>query len=652
MKVGVRRSVVRRVMLCTVAVGLVATVLAVVPVTPAGATETDPVLASFAFDLEGFQDMLLVESTDRLFITGGETDDTLLVTDLVGNEISRTTGLAGVRQMAYDPVNNWVWIAVADGAAVRAHDAGTGAFARRVSLPAGMCPSAIALAGGADVTVGNETLVVSSECDDRLVVLDLADFTVDVHSGYPDVLQLAPSPPPEQPGRVVMLDETAVRVLSFQATPTELYSLAVSATTIATSSKGPRRIAIGTGTDVNTLSYPTLVVEDTFALDMEPIALEWTRQPAVVSVDLEQVVGLRPSTSGAFWGFPVAPAIPYPNGIQAHSDGRIFIAAELPPDPGGGGDPDPGGGGGDPGGGGGGVITPGEGENPASLSGTVTGTAPAAAGHVPATLEVRLLDDEHDVVAVDSVTFGSGAYSFTTVQPGTYYLEFHALTDGATEGFFGERHSDRRLLAKTTSTAVVLSSDEDAVVNAVLSPLFYDMFGSVFYADILWMGNTGITQGCNPPTNTLYCGADAVTRGQMAAFLVRALGLTATGTIDFVDDNGSIFEADIEKLAAAGITKGCNPPSNTKFCPDSPVTRGQMAAFLVRALALTATGSVDFVDDNGSVFEADIEKLATAGITLGCNPPANSKFCPDALVTRGQLAAFLNRAVADLWPSG
>jgi hypothetical protein len=113
----------------------------------------------------------------------------------------------------------------------------------------------------------------------------------------------------------------------------------------------------------------------------------------------------------------------------------------------------------------------------------------------------------------------------------------------------------------------------------------------------------------------------------------------------FSDDNDSVFEADIEWLATEGITQGCNPPANTRFCPDDPVTRGQMAAFLVRALAYTDRGTVDFTDDNGSVFEADIERLATEGITFGCNPPANTRFCPDDPVTRGQMAAFLKRAL-------
>jgi hypothetical protein len=66
---------------------------------------------------------------------------------------------------------------------------------------------------------------------------------------------------------------------------------------------------------------------------------------------------------------------------------------------------------------------------------------------------------------------------------------------------------------------------------------------------------------------------------------VRALGLTDAGDVDFTDDNDSIFETDIEKLATAGITKGCNPPDNDRFCPDRAVTRGQMAAFLNRSSA-------------------------------------------------------------------
>jgi hypothetical protein len=70
----------------------------------------------------------------------------------------------------------------------------------------------------------------------------------------------------------------------------------------------------------------------------------------------------------------------------------------------------------------------------------------------------------------------------------------------------------------------------------------------------------------------------------MAAFLVRARGYTNDGGGDrFIDDNGLVFERDIDRLATAGVTKGCNPPKNDRFCPNDPVTRAQMAAFLHRA---------------------------------------------------------------------
>ncbi|MCP4308497.1 MAG: hypothetical protein GY788_27200 [bacterium] len=132
----------------------------------------------------------------------------------------------------------------------------------------------------------------------------------------------------------------------------------------------------------------------------------------------------------------------------------------------------------------------------------------------------------------------------------------------------------------------------------------------------------------------------------MAAFLHRALdGLVAPvgDPIDFVDDDDSVFVGDIAWLSATGITKGC---AVDRYCPDRAVTRGQMAAFLVRALGYTNDDGGDlFADDNDSIFETDIDRLAAANVTRGCNPPANDWFCPASQVTRGQMAAFLHRAL-------
>ncbi len=175
---------------------------------------------------------------------------------------------------------------------------------------------------------------------------------------------------------------------------------------------------------------------------------------------------------------------------------------------------------------------------------------------------------------------------------------------------------------------------------------FVDDDGNTHEGYIEAIAAEGITKGCNPPTNDRYCPGDSVTRGQMAAFLVRALDLPAGQTDLFGDDDGSVFEDDIDRLATAGITKGCNPPDNDRYCPDDPVTRGQMAAFLVRAFGYEqGAGSDSFGDDDGSVFEDDIDLLATAGITKGCNPPDNDRFCPDDLVRRDQMASFLGRAL-------
>ena len=176
---------------------------------------------------------------------------------------------------------------------------------------------------------------------------------------------------------------------------------------------------------------------------------------------------------------------------------------------------------------------------------------------------------------------------------------------------------------------------------------FVDDDDSVFQTAIEWLALEGITKGCNPPVNDLFCPERSVSRGEMAAFLVRAMGyVDGGGGNRFVDDDDSVFESAIDKLAAAGVTEGCNPPVNDRFCPERSVSRGEMAAFLVRAMGYVDDGGGNrFVDDDGSVFESAVDKLATAGVTQGCNPPVNDRFCPDDNVIRGQMAAFLNRAL-------
>jgi hypothetical protein len=179
---------------------------------------------------------------------------------------------------------------------------------------------------------------------------------------------------------------------------------------------------------------------------------------------------------------------------------------------------------------------------------------------------------------------------------------------------------------------------------------FTDIGESIHRDDIEYLTGLGIALSCADGPS-LYCPDDPMQRQDIAAFLARALDLPAAETDFFVDDNGLPTEADINRIAAAGITKGCNPPANDRFCPDDTVTRGQMAAFLVRAWQLTDPGAGDwFTDDDRSVFENDIDRLATSGMTKGCNPPTNDRYCPTRKVTRAETASFIARALRDLSP--
>ena len=175
---------------------------------------------------------------------------------------------------------------------------------------------------------------------------------------------------------------------------------------------------------------------------------------------------------------------------------------------------------------------------------------------------------------------------------------------------------------------------------------FSDDNGNVHEGNIEAIAAQGITKGCNPPANDRFCPDASVTRGQMAALLGRGLDLPTSSTDFFSDDDGSLFEVDINRLAAAGITRGCNPPANDAYCPDADITRGEMAAFLVRAFGYSNTGGGGaFVDTSGSAFAADIDRLASVGVTKGCNPPDNDRYCPDDDVQRDQMASFLARAL-------
>lgn len=164
---------------------------------------------------------------------------------------------------------------------------------------------------------------------------------------------------------------------------------------------------------------------------------------------------------------------------------------------------------------------------------------------------------------------------------------------------------------------------------------FTDIADSRFRDDIVWLAEEGITTGCSA---TRFCPDGQVLRDQMATFLRRAEGLSAATQDWFTDDSTSAHQDSINRVAEAGVTRGC---ATERYCPKRLVTRGQMASYLARAMDLPATSNDYFNDDDGTAHEDAINRIAAAGITPGCAP---NRFCPTGDVTRAQMAAFLHRA--------
>jgi hypothetical protein len=159
------------------------------------------------------------------------------------------------------------------------------------------------------------------------------------------------------------------------------------------------------------------------------------------------------------------------------------------------------------------------------------------------------------------------------------------------------------------------------------------------------LAESGITGGCGGGN---FCPEDPVTRAHMAVWLERGMNGSgfdpppATGTY-FLDVSVDYWAAAwIEQLYRDGITSGCG---GGNYCPASSVIRAQMAVFLLRAkhgAGYTPPPPSGLFDDVGLDHWAVawIEQLAREGITSGCG---GGNYCPEAKVTRAQMAVFLVR---------
>ena len=197
---------------------------------------------------------------------------------------------------------------------------------------------------------------------------------------------------------------------------------------------------------------------------------------------------------------------------------------------------------------------------------------------------------------------------------------------------------------------LVTLTNTDGLSGTLANGWFADFLdvdqGDIFHDDVEKLIRNAVTAGCGAGN---YCRNDPVTRAQMAVFLLKsALGAAylppdCTGTV-FLDVpcTGGPFDAWVEDLSTRGITGGCG---GGNYCPDSSVTRAQMAAFLLKTdlgaayepPACTGTIFLD-VPCTGGIFDPWIEDLSTRGITGGCG---GASYCPGSAATRGQMAVFL-----------
>ncbi len=158
------------------------------------------------------------------------------------------------------------------------------------------------------------------------------------------------------------------------------------------------------------------------------------------------------------------------------------------------------------------------------------------------------------------------------------------------------------------------------------------------------MRDRRITAGCAP---SAYCPEEGATRAQMAVFIARALyggdefPYRAAPYFNDVPPSHILFKW-VQKLRETGVIGECSPGN---FCPDELVTRGQIAAFLIRGLlgsAFSYSPAPAYVDVPPTSQDfAYIQKMRDWGITSGCT---QVQYCPGAPATRGEMAVFIVRA--------
>ena len=201
-------------------------------------------------------------------------------------------------------------------------------------------------------------------------------------------------------------------------------------------------------------------------------------------------------------------------------------------------------------------------------------------------------------------------------------------------------------LVLAVATAVLGAVPDFADAQSAGAGAFSDDDGSVHEPALNALAARGVLAGIEC-VEGLICPSEPLKRWEMAVWLVRVLDGAEPGAADnpsFSDvDYDAWWAPFVERLFETGITVGCRRDP-LQYCPDSSVTRAEMATFLKRAFDLEPAPSTGFIDVSGGSHGANIDALAVAGITVGCSRDP-LRYCPTRSVTRAQMATFLARAL-------
>lgn len=275
-----------------------------------------------------------------------------------------------------------------------------------------------------------------------------------------------------------------------------------------------------------------------------------------------------------------------------------------------------------------------------SSAATVSGTSPTISADVTTTGGANITSVQF---YVDDIAYGApdttNPYSITW-NTTTYTNGNHVLKAVATDS----------LNRTATSTNLNVVVDNSQQYNDVT-------VGNIFITFIHDMKRRNVVESCDGNNN--FCPDVSILRKQMAVWMIKTKGEfnppQPTQQI-FYDVPLSMPEAPyIHRMYELGYTAGCgNVNGQPKYCPEDPVTRGQMAIFIERALGVTNPPDPgiqtfsdvprDYLGVAPSVFYKFIEDLKNRGITNGCAVSPALKFCPDQNTTRAQMATFLYRA--------